>query len=89
LADRYARSVPVEGTGKGLKRRRALGGVPGTRSWRSGSHRIASALVPVTHLATKTIRTARSRSSWAYLLGRGMGCILSLNEPSEEPSTIQ
>src|SRR5262249_17998631 len=38
---------------------------------------------------SKTIRTARSRSSGEYLLGRGMGSILSRNEPSDKPGTIQ
>src|SRR5262249_62388085 len=37
---------------------------------------------------SKTIRTARSRSSGEYLLGRGMGSILSRNEPSDKPGTI-
>jgi len=38
---------------------------------------------------SKTIRTARSRSSEAYLAGRGMRSILSLNEPSDKPGTVQ
>ena len=32
---------------------------------------------------------ARSRSSGEYLLGRGMGSILSRNGPSDKPGTIQ
>ena len=38
---------------------------------------------------SKTIRTARSRSSGEYLLGRAMGSILSRNEPSDKPGTVQ
>jgi hypothetical protein len=38
---------------------------------------------------SKTMRTARSRSFGEYLLGRAMGSILSRNEPSEKPGTIQ
>ena len=37
---------------------------------------------------SKTIRTARSRSSGEYLLGRGMGSILSRNGPSDKPGTF-
>src|SRR4029453_2466969 len=37
---------------------------------------------------SNTIRTARSRSSGEYLLGRPMGPILSLNGPSDKPGTI-
>jgi hypothetical protein len=37
---------------------------------------------------SKTIRTARSRNSRGYLLGRPMGSILSLNEPSDKSGAI-
>ncbi|TAK22519.1 MAG: nucleotidyl transferase AbiEii/AbiGii toxin family protein, partial [Myxococcaceae bacterium] len=37
---------------------------------------------------SRTIRTARSRTSGEYRLGRAMGSILSRNEPSDEPGTI-
>src|SRR5262249_32595732 len=36
-----------------------------------------------------TIRTARSRSSGEYLLGRPMGVILSRNKPSDKAGTVQ
>src|SRR6185436_20625225 len=39
-------------------------------------------------VCSNTIRTARSRSSGEYLLGRGMGSILSRNEPSDKPGAI-
>jgi len=35
------------------------------------------------------MRTARSRSSGEYLLGRGIGAILSHNGLSDEPGTVQ
>ena len=35
------------------------------------------------------MRTARSQSSGEYLLGRAMGFILSRNEPSDKPGTVQ
>src|SRR5262249_25945898 len=38
---------------------------------------------------SKTIRTARSRNSVEYLLGRPLGSILSRNEPSDKPGTVQ
>jgi hypothetical protein len=38
---------------------------------------------------SRTIRTARSRTSEEYRLGRAMGSILSTNEPSDNPGTIQ
>jgi hypothetical protein len=37
---------------------------------------------------SKTMRTARSRNSGEYLLGRGIGAILSRNGPSDKPGTI-
>jgi hypothetical protein len=38
---------------------------------------------------SRTIRTARSRTSGEYRLGRAMGSILSTNGPSDNPGTIQ
>jgi len=38
---------------------------------------------------SKTIRTARSRTSGECLLGRSMGPILSLNGPSDKAGTLQ
>ena len=38
---------------------------------------------------SRTIRMARSRTSAEYFLGLAMGSILSRNEPSEKPGTIQ
>ena len=38
---------------------------------------------------SRTIRTARSRTSDTYFRGRAMGSILSRNEPSDETGTLQ
>src|SRR5439155_9172813 len=38
---------------------------------------------------SRTIRTARSRTSGEYRLGRAMGSILSTNGPSDNPGTVQ
>jgi hypothetical protein len=35
------------------------------------------------------MRTARSRKSGEYVLGRAMGSIFSRNEPSDKPGAIQ
>src|SRR3954451_22142449 len=40
-------------------------------------------------LCSRTIRTARSRTSVEYFLGLAMGSILSRNEPSDETGTVQ
>ena len=39
--------------------------------------------------ARSTSRTARSRTSGEYLLGRAMGSILSTNGPSDKPGTLR
>ena len=38
---------------------------------------------------SRTIRTARSRTSDTYFRGRAMGSILSRNEPFDEAGTVQ
>jgi hypothetical protein len=43
----------------------------------------------VFRLCSRTIRTARSRTSGEYLLGRAMGSILSTNGPSGKPGRFK
>ena len=55
----------------------------------SPTDRIAAHCDGCSGVWSKTIRTARSRTSGECLLGRPMGPILSLNGPSDQPGTIQ
>src|SRR4030095_9793682 len=55
----------------------------------SPTDRIAAHCDGCSGVWSKTIRTARSRTSGECLLGRPMGPILSLTGPSDKPGTIQ
>src|SRR5262249_11875984 len=55
----------------------------------SATDRIAAHCDGYSGVWSKTIRTARSRTSGACLLGRPIGSILSRNGPSDQPGTIQ
>jgi hypothetical protein len=55
----------------------------------SPTDRIAAHCDACSGVWPKTIRTARSRTSGEYLLGRPIGHILSRNGPSDKPGTIQ
>ena len=81
-------------SGRAAGRRRAPPGAPTAAASRPCSRASRRSTAIAAHCdgcsgaCSSTIRTARSRTSGEYLLGRPMGSILSRNEPSDKPGTI-